>query len=440
MFPIRRARPLAMLACMPPGVVRTSKPAARVELGLLGPLSVCVEGRPTAVPGRLARALLAILALDTGRSLSVAAIIERLWDEPPTSARNTLQTYVAHLRRVLEPWRAPGGPNAVLETAGDGYRLVGSAVAVDVADFEELMVAARTADEPAEQLATAETALALWRGEPLADLGPVRYAHGERARLGELERDAHQLRAEALMALGHSHAAIAAADAALGANPYDEAMWGLGILARYRAGRPADALAAYHRARDVLATDLGLEPSAPLRALEAAVLAHDPTLLPGPERPPRATARPTCRSAPLRVVVGEDDLLVREGLLRLLARSGDVTVVAATATYDEALDAVERHRPDVLMTDIRMPPHQRDEGIRIAGELRVRRPDVGVVLLSQLADPHYARQVFMPTATRRGYLLKEHVGRPDQLLTALLTVAIVDLLVTSGEGEGRHRP
>lgn len=432
---------------MPAGAAAPSTSSPRVELGLLGPLSIRVDGHPVTVPGRRARALLAILALDTGRFVSVAGIIDRLWDEPPPSARNTLQTYVAHVRRVLEPHRGTGAPSTVLETSGDGYRLVESAVGVDVAGFEQLVLAVRSAPTPAERLALAEAALELWRGDPLADLGSAPFATAERARLGELGREAQQVRTEALMGLGRCSAAIIAADTALDANPYDEAIWGLAILARYRAGRPADALATYHRARRLLATELGLEPSAPLRALEAAVLAHDPVLSAGLERSPECATEPLRRAIPLRVVVSEDDLLVREGLLRLLGRHDDVVIVAAAATYDEALEAVDRLQPDVLLTDIRMPPRQRDEGIRLAHELRVRQPGLGVVVLSQLADPHYARDLFTPTASRRGYLLKEHVGQPEELLTALRTVAeggsfldaaIVDLLVAPPERDGRR--
>lgn len=258
---------------------------------------------------------------------------------------------------------------------------------------------------------------------------------------------------------------------------------GPGHPGRYRAGRPADALATYHRARHLLATDLGLEPSARLRDLEAAVLAHDPALS-APDAPPRRDAprrqghagpggpppqetsllpdpgrrrdpvppgdlapEPRRPRATLRVVVGEDDLLVREGLLRLLGRQAHTEVVGAAATYDEVLETVDRCRPDVLVTDIRMPPHGRDEGIRIARELRASQPAVGVVVLSQLADPHYARDLFTPTASGRGYLLKEHVGRPGQLVGALRAVAeggsfldpaIVDLLVAPVEGRERR--
>ena len=92
----------------------------------------------------------------------------------------------------------------------------------------------------------------------------------------------------------------------------------------------------------------------------------------------------------IRVVVAEDSLLVREGLRSLLSSHSEVTVVAVVSDYDELLAAVEAHRPDVVLTDIRMPPTNTDEGVRAAAQLRVSRPEVGVVILSQYDDPEFA--------------------------------------------------
>jgi DNA-binding NarL/FixJ family response regulator len=141
---------------------------------------------------------------------------------------------------------------------------------------------------------------------------------------------------------------------------------------------------------------------------------------------------------PLRVVIAEDNYLVREGTRRLLEDSGAVEVVAAVGTAEELLDAVGRLRPDAVVTDIRMPPGHHVEGIEAAHAIRARHPDVGVVVLSQHADEAYAFQLLRNGAAGLAYLLKERVGDLDELLRALRDVVagrsaidpqVVELLV-----------
>jgi DNA-binding NarL/FixJ family response regulator len=140
----------------------------------------------------------------------------------------------------------------------------------------------------------------------------------------------------------------------------------------------------------------------------------------------------------IRVVLGEDSLLVREGVRQLLATSPDVEVVAAVGDMDSLRDACERERPDVVLTDIRRPPNHTDEGIRIATELRTRHPEIGVVVLSQFSDPVYALALLDGGSARRAYLLKERVHNRAELTAAISAVAdggsmvdsrIVDALV-----------
>lgn len=126
---------------------------------------------------------------------------------------------------------------------------------------------------------------------------------------------------------------------------------------------------------------------------------------------------------PLRIVVAEDNLLVREGVIRLLATQPDLEVVAACDDYDSLLTAVDEHAPDVVLTDIRMPPTGTDEGIRAANELRDRRPDTGVVVLSQYVEPEYALSLLERGSEGRAYLLKERVGDADELVAAIRAVA-----------------
>src|SRR3954451_2724007 len=125
----------------------------------------------------------------------------------------------------------------------------------------------------------------------------------------------------------------------------------------------------------------------------------------------------------IRLVVAEDSVIVREGLLQLLAASAPIEVVASCASLPELHDAVESERPDVVLTDIRMPPTHTDEGIRLAAELRERHPEVGVVVLSQFAEPEYVLTLLEAGSDRRGYLLKERVRNRGALVAAIDSVA-----------------
>jgi DNA-binding NarL/FixJ family response regulator len=125
----------------------------------------------------------------------------------------------------------------------------------------------------------------------------------------------------------------------------------------------------------------------------------------------------------LRLVLADDHYLVREGLHRLLETQPDLEIVAACGDLDELLQAVDAERPDVVVTDIRMPPTGVDEGIQAAERLRETNPDVGVVVLSQYASPKYVLALLEGGSGRRGYLLKERVNDLEQLAGAIRTVA-----------------
>ncbi|HYG72319.1 MAG TPA: response regulator transcription factor, partial [Actinomycetota bacterium] len=126
---------------------------------------------------------------------------------------------------------------------------------------------------------------------------------------------------------------------------------------------------------------------------------------------------------PLRLVIAEDHLLVREGIRRLLEADLELEVVAMCGDLDSLFAAVEAERPDVVVTDIRMPPGNSDEGIQAARRLRSTVPHVGVVVLSQYATPSYALALLEGGSAGRSYLLKERVQEPDQLVSAVRTVA-----------------
>src|SRR5262245_5722683 len=151
-------------------------------------------------------------------------------------------------------------------------------------------------------------------------------------------------------------------------------------------------------------------------------------------------AAPYSRSAMIRVVVAEDTYLVQEGIRRLLEPAPDIELVAACEDLPSLLEAIEAQRPDVVLTDIRMPPSGRDEGIQVADSLRETSPQTGVVVLSQFAAPEYALALLEKGADGRAYLLKDRVGDGAQLAAAIREVArggsvidpkIVDTLVKS---------
>ncbi|HKR98880.1 MAG TPA: response regulator transcription factor [Candidatus Dormibacteraeota bacterium] len=132
---------------------------------------------------------------------------------------------------------------------------------------------------------------------------------------------------------------------------------------------------------------------------------------------------------PIRVVIAEDSYLVREALEQILARADGVEVVRSCGDRDSLLAAVAEERPDCVLTDIRMPPGNLDEGIRVANELRKTHPDVGVVVLSQFAQPAYVIALFEAGIAGRAYLLKERVHEPAQLVSAIRAVAVGESVV-----------
>ena len=138
----------------------------------------------------------------------------------------------------------------------------------------------------------------------------------------------------------------------------------------------------------------------------------------------------------LRVVLGEDSLIVREGVRRLLDLDCDIEVVGAAGDIDSLREACANDAPDVVVTDIRMPPTHTDEGIRLAAELRDRHPEIGVVVLSQYADPLYALALFERGSNRRAYLLKQRVHNRAELTAAIHAVAsdgsVVDSQIVDG--------
>jgi class 3 adenylate cyclase len=237
-----------------------------VEISILGPVEAARCGRAVDLGGPQQRALLALLAIRGGAIAPVDTLIDALWpDDPPASAAKIVQTYVSRLRKVL-------GEEAI-ERRGGGYALRAARESLDLFQFEDLAAA----DRPAE-------ALALWRGPALADLAALPALRLEAERLEELRLAALEQRIDADLRAERSREVVAELRALVGAHPLRERLRVLLMLALYRSGRQAEALAAYRDFREYLGHELALEPTSELRQLHLAILRQDPAL--GPDAAP----------------------------------------------------------------------------------------------------------------------------------------------------------
>ncbi|WP_141582798.1 BTAD domain-containing putative transcriptional regulator [Actinomadura sp. WMMA1423] len=244
-----------------------------MRFGVLGPLEVRTEGgRLVPVPDRKVRALLADLLAHAGRAVPADRLIDDLWgDALPADPVATLRARVSQLRRTLED--AEPGARALVETRPPGYRL---AARTDALDFADLAGLAMDEPGPAARAARFAEALALWRGPAFADFADAPFAAPEIARLDELRLAVLEGHAEARLGLGEDAALAAELRALVDGHPYRERLRAVHMRALYRAGRPAEALAAYDDLRVRLRDDLGLDPSPELAALHASMLRRDP--------------------------------------------------------------------------------------------------------------------------------------------------------------------
>ncbi|WP_255663814.1 MULTISPECIES: BTAD domain-containing putative transcriptional regulator [unclassified Nocardia] len=278
-----------------------------LSFGVLGPVWAQDERGRLALKGPRHRAVLARLLVARGRVVPVGRLIDDLWERPPDDAVGALQTFVAALRKVLEPDRRPRQPASVLVTVAPGYALRVEPDQVDALRFEAHIDRAGrflAAGDGAAALRETDAALALWQGPPYAEFTETGWARGEIARLTELRMRAVEQRAEAMLRTGRAADAVIALEAHLQELPLREHAWQLFALALYRAGRQADALAALRTVRDRLRNELGVDPGPELRAVEADILAQSerldmPTIsVVGSTAPPVAPATPA--SGPTR--------------------------------------------------------------------------------------------------------------------------------------------
>jgi YVTN family beta-propeller protein len=247
---------------------------SQVEFRILGGLEVREGGRPVPIGAGKQRALLAILLLHANEVLATERLIDELWGErPPESARKAVQVYVTRLRKTLGAER--------IRTHEPGYVLELSSDELDLVAFERRLDEGRRLREEGEDERAAgllREALALWNGPPLADFTYEPFAQTEIPRLEELRLTALEERIEADLALGRGGDLVAELEALVAQHPYRERLRGQLMLALYRDGRQADALAVYQETRKLLVEELGIEPSPALQRLEGAILRQEPAL------------------------------------------------------------------------------------------------------------------------------------------------------------------
>jgi serine/threonine-protein kinase len=259
-----------------------------MEFLILGPLEVSDDGRKLALGGPKQRAVLAHLILRANHVVPADLLIDGLWGEvPPESARNTLQTYVYRLRKLLGEAR--------IEGRDGGYVLTAAPEEIDAARFEALVKRGKAlvATDPAAAAAELDEGLALWRGEALANLSDESSLRGEIARLEELRLAATEHRISAEIAMGGHSTVVSELESLTARYPLRERMWANLMLALYRSSRQAEALDAYQRARQVLLDELGADPSPQLEHLNQQMLDHDPDLLVRSAPKPPTTVRHT---------------------------------------------------------------------------------------------------------------------------------------------------
>jgi DNA-binding SARP family transcriptional activator len=243
-----------------------------VDIRLLGPVEVGIGDSTAAIGGPRQRALLALLALHASRVVPTDEIVEQLWAAKPTEGMEvTVRSYVSRLRTAL-------GPGVEIRANGPGYVFRIDGDRIDLHRFDRLVREAESglaSRRPRITADRASEALDLWRGRAFGELGDDGVLKAEADRLEERRLRAVELRLEADLALGGGADLVDELESLVRQHPYRETFWRQLMLALYRAGRQAHALAAYHQARTTLDDELGIEPGEELQALEGAILRHE---------------------------------------------------------------------------------------------------------------------------------------------------------------------
>ena len=353
-----------------------------VEVRLLGPLEVSVDGRLLDVRRQKQRALLALLALRAGEVVPTDRLVDELWgDEPPKAAVGSLQNFVSELRKML-------GAD-LLVTRSPGYVLEIPRDAVDVHRFERSVREAGNA-APEQRAVSLREALALWRGPALADVQLEDAMVAEAARLEESRLAAWEDRLEAELELGRQSHVVGELESLVAKHPLRERPVGLLMLALYRGGRQADALDAYRRARETLVDELGIDPSPELQRLEQAILRQDSDLdLQAPPRKRVPTPEPDRRKTVTILfadLVDSTELGVKldpEVLRSVLARYFDLV----RASVERHGGIVEKFIGDAAMAAFGIPSSHEDDALRAVRAATELRDALGE-LNTNLAEAH----------------------------------------------------
>ena len=378
-----------------------------LEFRILGVLEVVDNGRPVHIGASKERALLAELVLHPNQIVSRERLMEVVWGESaPATATATLNTYVCHLRAALEPGRERRSSPRLLLTREPGYLLAVDPERVDGVRFERLAAEgsrALSAGDPDAAAVTLRTALALWRGEALADFVYEPFARADAIRLEELRLTTIEERVEADLALGRHHDLVPEVRRLLDEQPLRERLWGQLMLALYRCGRQTEALQAYGELRSVLLEEYGIDPSPALRRLEDDVLHQRPELQ-APAAPPRAAAAVRAAPAPAAADRTPTNL---------------PTLLTSFVGHEEDLGELEH-----LCTDARLVTLVGAGGVgktRLALEVASRLLDMhphGVFLveLAPLSDPG---AIYQQVLRALGVAEDDHRGEVNALLAAV---------------------
>ncbi len=331
---------------------------------ILGPLEVEVRGEPLRLASARQRAILGILLLDANRVVSTDTLIDAIWgEEYGETTLATLQVHVSKLRSALAS-RVGKQP---IDTTDPGYLIRATDYTLDLLAFEQAIGTGRRLDADGLPDAAAREyrhALDLWRGRPLSDLADI--AHIDRAadrlELAQLEAISGWTEAE-LKCARHAEV-LGQLRIVVDEHPYDERLRAFLMLALYRSGRQADALATYHDLRRGLDEELGLEPGPDLRVLEAQILQHDPALkLPTPDAGP-ATRRVTDGGAAIALLRVGDREIDLEASVTTIGRASDRTVVLSDASVSRRHAEIRRTAGGFTLVD-----RGSTNGTRLNGEL-----------------------------------------------------------------------
>jgi DNA-binding SARP family transcriptional activator/DNA-binding NarL/FixJ family response regulator len=395
-----------------------------VEFRILGPVGVW-SGDHRVELGKAesakARCVLAALLRDSGELVTSEVLASRVWgdDQPGPSVR---YKYVGWLRAALAPYGVP------LVFRDNGYVIEVEPDQVDLHRFRRLVAEARSAASAGRHEDAAAVfldALALWHGPALAGLSG-RWPDLFREQLAEERVAVIAARARAELELGRYMEVVDELAELHTERPADETITGLLMLALYRSGQRAQALARYRRTEQYLRDALDAEPGPDLRDLRRRIQAGDRSMLPdqlviGAAQPGPAEA-PEEKQRQVRVVVAEDSGTLRDSMVWLLRTRGH-DVVAAVADGNALSGAVAEHRPDVIVVDVRLPPTHTDEGLRAAVALRRDYPGLGVLIFSPYIETRFAADLLTGPDGGVGYLLQDRVADVGEFIDALIRVA-----------------